>query len=187
MDDPADVARLELAQAYLCVPGFPAVQGGADVPHRLDEASARAEVDRLDEGVHLRAGGGVRGGEGLTARFGQRQQPVLAMVGADAACRQPAGAEARHDAAQVRLVHVERAADLRRGSASVRRVRQFVEDARLGQRQVGRRQAAVQEADLAGVEPIEGAHFVDQRHGGSIVLSQTTMATPGAMQAVRLN
>ena len=132
MDDPADVARLEPAQAYVCVPGFPAVQGGADVPHGPDEASARAEVDRLDESVHLLPGGGVGGREGLAARFGQRQQLVLAMVGADAARREPSGAQPRHDAAQMRLVHVERADDLRRGSAPVGRVRQFVEDSRLG-------------------------------------------------------
>ena len=168
MDDPADVARL--SRRKLMSPSLPSrvVQSGADQAHRLDEASAAAEVDRLEQGVHLRPGGGLGGGEGLAARFGQREQPVLAMIGADAACRQPAGAEPRHDAAQMRLVHLERAADLRRRPAALGRVGQFVENPRFRQREVGRRQAAVQEADLKGVEPVEGAHLVGQRHGGGL-------------------
>ena len=59
----------------------------------------------------------------------------------------------------------KRAADLRRRSAALGRLGQFVENPRLRQRQVGRRQAAVQEADLAGVEAVEGPDLVGHCHG----------------------
>src|SRR6478672_3209566 len=79
----------------------------------------------------------------------------------------------------MRLVHVERPADLRRGSPALGRLSQFVENARLRQRQVSRWQVAVQEANLAGVKAVERTNLVGQCHGdGScpLVLSQTTLA-----------
>ena len=85
----------------------------------------------------------------------------------------------------MRLVHVEGPADLRCGSAALGRLGQFVENARLGQRQVGRRQAAVQEADLARVEPVEGADLVGQRHRcGQSVVSDNTSSWPRALQEI---
>ena len=126
---------------------------------------APALADRREQGVDLRPGGGFRRGEGFLAHVGEGQQPMLAVVGADAALHEPAGAETRDDPAQVGLVHAERPADLRRRSPGLGRVRQFVENARFRQRQVGGRQAAVQKPDLAGVEPVEAADLVGQRHG----------------------
>ncbi len=122
-------------------------------------------VDRFEQGVDLRPGGGFGANEDFSPRVGQGQQPMLAMFGADLARQQPARDETSHNAAQMRLVHVERPADLRRGSPALGRLSQFVKNARLRKRQVGRRQAAVQEADLAGVKPVEGANLVGRRHG----------------------
>ena len=130
----------------------------------------------------MRPGGGLGRREHFPSRRGQREQPMLAVFGADAALREPAGAEARDDAAQVRLVHAERPADLRRRSPALRRVGQFVENARLRQRQVGRRQAPVEKADLAGVEPVEGADLVGQRHGSSQCCRDNTRGTKCIMQ-----
>src|SRR3984957_1636987 len=83
----------------------------------------------------------------------------------------------------MRLVHVERPADLGCGSPPLGRLSQFVENARLGQRQVGRRKAAVQKADLARVKPVEGADFVAERHGvapsDNVVYDNTNGCRPG--------
>ena len=169
MDDPAHVPRLQRPQAQLPVRRRAIPQRRADVAHRLDEAIAAARVDRLEQGVDLGPGRGLGCGEHLAAGVGQGEQPMLAMIGADLARRESAREEAGDDAAQMRLVHVERPADLRRGPAALGRLGQFVENPRLRQRQVGRRQAAVQEADLEGVKPIEGADLVGQRHGDASV------------------
>jgi hypothetical protein len=121
----------------------------------------------FEQGVDLRSRGGLGFGEDPTARVGQREQPMFAMIGADLARRQTSREEAPHDAAEMRLVHAERPADLRRGSAALVRLSQLIENPRLRQRQVGRRQAAVQEADLAGIKSVKRADLVGQRHGGA--------------------
>src|SRR5271170_4925460 len=55
-------------------------------------------------------------------------------------------------------------------------MRQLIENARLREREVGRRQAAVQEAGFPGVEPVEAANLVGERHGprpNSVVSNNT--------------
>ena len=117
----------------------------------------------------MRPGGGFGGGEGPAPSAGQRQQPMFAVVGADAALHETSGAEAPDDAAQKRLVHAERAADLRGRPARGWGMSQFIEDARFWQRQVGRGQATVQKADLARVKSVELANLVrGARHGAGL-------------------
>ena len=105
MDDPTDVANPQRPQIHLPGRRLAVPQRPADVAHRLDEAVAPAGVDRFEQGVDLRSRPGLGRGEDPAARVGQQEQPMLAMVRADPACRQPSRDEARHDAAQMRLVH----------------------------------------------------------------------------------
>ena len=164
MDDPADVARPKRPQAHVPRLDLAAVQRRADIAHRLGQPLAPALADRRQKRIDLRPGGGFSLGEGFPVRRRQSEQPMLAVVGAHAALREPTGAESGDDAAQMRLVHAERPADVRRRPPGPRRVDQFVENARLRQRQVGRRQAPVQKPDLPGVKPVEAANLVGERH-----------------------
>ena len=58
MDDPADIARPQRPQAHLRILRLAIPQRHADVAHRLDDAIAATGVDRLEQGVDLRPGGG---------------------------------------------------------------------------------------------------------------------------------
>ena len=66
----------------------------------------------------------------------------------------------------MRLVHPQAPADLRRGATDLGGVGELVENARLRQGERARRQMPFEEADFAGVEPVEAAHLVGEGHGG---------------------
>src|SRR5271166_5884204 len=90
---------------------------------------------------------------------------MLPVLRAGPAPDQAPRAKASDDPAQMRLVHPERSTDGGGRSALPLSVCQFVEDARFRQGQVAGGQMPVQQADLAGVKPVEGADLVDERHG----------------------
>ncbi len=131
MNDPAQLPRPQRPQARLPVRSLAILQRHADVAHRLDHAIAATGFDRREQGVDLPPGGRLGLREDFSPSVSERDKSVLTMVWTDSRARRPARDEARHHAVQMRLVHVERPADLGRRSPAPERLSQFVQNAGL--------------------------------------------------------
>ena len=123
-----------------------AARGGGSRPSSAATSRARARVERRERRASARASAAA----GSAAR-----RPATASAATSRRRLEPA-----QDAAQIAGVEAEVAAEL--GRRSTRRGwRQLVEHAHLGQREIGVEIVVAEDADLAGVEAVEGADRVD--------------------------
>ena len=91
--------------------------------------------------------------EGVVARLGQRQQALAPVDRRWRARKQPIALEALQDAAEIAGIELQFAAKF--GGGDVGALGEFVEHARLGQREAAVQQALLQGADDARVEAAE--------------------------------
>ena len=167
--DPTDVARPMLAQQ----PGgrLGCAEQGLDALHRGDQRPLRGIRKAGQQGANLLARSCIERGEGGMARLGQGQ-PDLAPVGRGWLARKQAVAlEALEDAAEIAEIEPQFPPKFR--GREVVALGEFVEHARLGQREAAGQQALLQDADDARVaagEPPDGGDAVGE--GGMVCHDQ---------------
>ena len=153
-DDPADVAGAMLAQQ----PGRPcggirAAEQALDAAHGGDQRSLRRLGESAEQRADLVARTCIERRKRLAAGVGQRQRALAAIGFGGHAADQPVAFEALQDPAEIAGIESEFATEA--GGGGPGPLRQFVEHARLGEREAASQQAFLQDADGARVEPVE--------------------------------
>ena len=140
-----------------------------DAVHRGDQRRLRGLRQRGEQRADLLARTCVERGEGVAAGRGQRQQALAPVGGGWRAREQAVALEALQDAAEIAGIELQFAAELGGGEAGA--LGQFVEHARLGEREAALQQAFLQGADGARVEAVEPADGGDaMREGWSLAM-----------------
>ena len=160
-DNPAHIARLMRAEEIGFGRGVARSKNLLDAAHGADQLPPIGVRDRRDHLPDLLVGtlfertkrGGAFGGQG---------QVGLAAIGSRGLAINPAAFfEAGKNAAEITGIDAELGGEPGGGNASMRRMRDLVEQTYFGQRERGGEQPLLEEADLAGIETVEVANGGD--------------------------